>query len=96
MIPIKSPVVLPSGHTIEKCVMEQFIERKDNDPFDNSKKCEQIVFNRFFDNVKELYNQLVELNNNQKCETDLNDSESDKKLDHKSENQHNQENDKNI
>ena len=58
LIPIQNPVILPSGHTVEKVVMQNFIEKQSYDPYDNSKIWEHLTHNRFFSCLKELYESI--------------------------------------
>ena len=58
LIPIQKPVILPSGHTVEEVVMQNFIEKRSFDTYDNSKMCENLVHNRFFSSLKELYESI--------------------------------------
>jgi len=51
---IKSPVVCPSGHTIEHKVYEDLVKKGMNDPFSGEKLDSKIIVNRFMTNVKEI------------------------------------------
>ena len=54
---IKNPVVLPSGITVDKEVMDRLIDKKHPDPFDRTKKWYKILVNRFvYDFIETLQN----------------------------------------
>ena len=60
LIPIQKPMILPSGHTVEEVVIQNLIDKRSYDPYDNSKMCEDLIHNRFFNSLKELYESVKE------------------------------------
>lgn len=55
---ISTPVILPSGHTVEKSTMDKLIDNSSKDPFSNTEKCTQIIVNRFALKVKEILSEI--------------------------------------
>jgi len=49
-----NPVITPSGCTINASIMKELISKDKNDPFDKTKKCTDLVVNRFVSDVKEI------------------------------------------
>ena len=50
---IMSPVILPSGNTVERYVMEELIRDKKHDPIDRVQICDRIIINRLAIDVQD-------------------------------------------
>jgi hypothetical protein len=62
---LRTPVILPSGHTIEKQFLLRLIDDEKPDPYDKTKAVKDIIVNRFAVNIqstmKYIINKLKEL-----------------------------------
>ncbi|CAI2372241.1 unnamed protein product [Moneuplotes crassus] len=54
---IESPVICPSGHTVDLKVYEQLVRDGRKDPFSGEKLGDKVVVNRFMVAIKEILNQ---------------------------------------
>ena len=59
LIPMESPVITPSGVTVEKKAMEQLIKSKEVDPFDRNKECKHLISNHFASKLQEIVNDIL-------------------------------------
>ena len=50
-------MILPSGNTVNKSVMETLIQNYKTDPYDREKRCTQLVVNRFASETAEIINE---------------------------------------
>ena len=54
---LEEPMILPSGNTVNKSVMETLIQNYKTDPYDREKRCTQLVSNRFASETAEIINE---------------------------------------
>jgi len=55
---LDKPVILPSGNSVSREIMESFIERKRTDPFDRTKACKSLISNLLVQNIMETLQEV--------------------------------------
>lgn len=62
---VAEPALFPSGRTANKSAVQDHINKKMKDPFDNTKECKEIVINYYAKEVIEALNKVKRKINNQ-------------------------------
>ena len=57
-VKIGTPIILPSGFTVDQLVADKLIEKKRKDPFDSNLKVKSKTVNRFAVRVKEIISEF--------------------------------------
>ena len=57
-VKIGTPIILPSGFTVDQLVADKLIEKKRKDPFDSNLKIKSKTVNRFAIRVKEIISEF--------------------------------------
>ena len=57
-VKIGTPIILPSGFTVDQLVADKLIEKKRKDPFDSNLKIKSKTVNRFAVRVKEIISEF--------------------------------------
>ena len=55
---LENPMVLPSGNTVNKGVLQTLIEGRKPDPFDRNKVCRKLIVNRFATETAEILDKI--------------------------------------
>ncbi|CAI2361623.1 unnamed protein product [Moneuplotes crassus] len=66
---IKTPMILPSGNTIDKSFMDYLVPARKPDPFDKTKICDRRIHNLFVSNVIDIMDEVHEYIKNIKSES---------------------------